>query len=802
MESLLMGILGPAFTMLVLAAVAFAFIWWIAGPQLAFAFAGKCIRGVTWVLKIVFMTLSFVFRRFFFMSKEYVKDDKNQNAVWNATGAAVGIATILYLIGSFRTIYEVYTWQDDGWLILGFIGLASIRGSFIISNAPFMKATKFTKEWASVLAEGLCGLAFASAIVNLELYFFHEQFPKISLIAALIIYLAFLSYIAVKLTEGAGGTSVLDQFEDAQNRAGEGGSIIRQREKADMHVANTKPNLTKPKSEPMIIPEVSRYQHMQVIGPTGTGKSILLNNMATQDILDPGTGLVVLEPTKDVVWGLRAICRKVGRKFFFIDPTDPKSDIINPLDGTDIDKICVMNARAFSGYLGNNANQFYKEEQENALMMAIKVAKAVKGDEATYEDLREIVRPINKALRQQYLKQIADPDIRNDLAEFAEMFEDPKMAPEARRNYQGLNTYLKKLTGNKHMRRMLCSKSTLKLKDVFDNGHVLLITTDYPELLDLGFVLGRLMINMLQTETFNRAGIPDSIRDTLPPMAVYVDEVQNYVSEPFAEIFEMARKAKMMMHIFHQGLAQLRKISERLEESIFDNARQKVIFGGTNIKDCEMFSEKIGQFWENITTNSQAVFNPLQINTMKREELRMRMRPDQIHKLPGFNTKTFDPAEVLCLFVINNVIEDEQIGLIGPLPKHIFRDSEEMTKAIIDNQAAAASIAEVAAANDSPSDENENVNYTYTDNDDEVDKDGENEGEVIEDAQEESTQQQGGKRRRRKRGASKTPDNGAAVEDENTLALNDMHEQQNNHADQDKGLSDDEMLLLMHDDDK
>ncbi|WP_141505068.1 TraM recognition domain-containing protein [Paenibacillus luteus] len=797
MDSFILGIMGPVLTMLVLAFVAFMLIWWIAGPQLAFGFAGKCISGVTWVLKIVFMTLSFVFRRFFFMSKEYVKDDKNKTSVWNATAAVVGIVTLLYVVGSLRTIYEVYAWKDDGWLILGFIGLASIRGSFIISNAPFMKATKFTKEWSSVLAEGICGLAFASAIVNLELYFLHEHFPKFSLVAALIIYLAFLSYIAVKLTEGTGSKTVLDQFEDAQKRAGDGDSIIRQREKADLHIVNTKPNLAKPKMEAKIIPEGSRFQHTQVIGPTGTGKSILLNNMATQDVLDPGTGVIILEPTKDVVWGQRAIARKVGRKYYFIDPTDPESDVINPLDGNNIDKICVMNARVFTSYLGTTANQFYKDEQEDALTLAIKVAKTVKGDDATYADILEIVRPINKALRQQYLKQITDPGIRNDLAEFAEMFEDPKLAPQARQYYKGLNTYLKKLTGNKHMRRMLCSKSTVNLKDIFDNGHVLLITTDYPELLDLGFVLGRLMINLIQTETFNRAGIPDEIRDKLPPMAMYVDEAQNYVSEAFAEIFVMARKAGMMMNIFHQGLAQLRRISELLEQSIFDNARQKVIFGGTNIEDCKMLSDKIGQYWEHLTTTSQAVFNPLQINSMKRDELRLRMRPDQIHKLPGFNTKTFEPAEVLCLFVVNNVIEDELIGLVGPLPKTIFRDSEKMTNTIIESHAETAI---AAAQDDSNSDESEIVNYTNTDN--EVEQDSIIEGEVIEESEEETSQPQEGKRlRRRKRGASKDSNIEAAANDEDTLVLNDMHEQQDIQTEEEKNrLSEDEMLLLMHDD--
>lgn len=814
MDQFLNNVLTVLFSTALIIGIAGVIGLLMGGPAMAFRFLGFFTKLISLAIKIVFMVITFVVRRVFFVSKDYVRDENNKTIVWNATAITIAALCLWYLFGTFRTIYEVYTWQNDGWLVLGVIGLASIRGSYIISNAPIMKKTSFTKEWSSVLADGICGLTFASALVNLELYFLHDYLPKYSMIAALVIYLAFLAYIVVKLTDSAGGNTILDKFEDAEKRANEGGSIIQTRDKADLHVANTKPSLAKPKSEEMIVPEVSRYQHTQTVGPTGTGKSILLNNMAVQDVNDTGIGVIVLEPTKDVVWGLRAISRKVGRKYYFIDPTDPESDIINPLDGDEIDDICVMNVRAFSGYLGKNANQFYKEEQENALEMAIKVAKAVKGDEATYEDLRDIVRPMNKALRAQYLKQIADPDIRNDLAEFAEMFEDKNTAGEARRNYQGLNTYLKKLTGNKHLRRMLCSKSTVKLKDLFEQGDVLLMTTDYPKLSSLGFVLGRLNINMIQTEIFHRASLPEAVRDASPPMAVYVDEVQNYVSEPFVEIFEMARKCKTMMHIFHQGLAQLREISERLADGINDNTRQKFIFGGTNIEDCKMFSDKIGQAWKNVKTFSQGVFNPLQINDSSREELRVRMRPEEIYNLPGFNTKTFEPAEVLCLLVIHNVIQDAQIGLIGPLPKHIFRDSEKMIQDIIDRQADRENNPEVASEIDSPtidspidssSDESQIVNYTKTD--EEKVQDGIIDEEVIEgnEGSQGEPEPQTKRKPRRKRGGSKNSknsDNGSIITDEETLVLNDMHEQSNQSDEGDQGLTDDEMLLLMHDDDK
>jgi len=52
-----------------------------------------------------------------------------------------------------------------------------------------------------------------------------------------------------------------------------------------------------------------RRQHMYVIGKTGTGKSVLLHNIITQDIMN-GEGVCVVDPHGELVEGILKVIPK------------------------------------------------------------------------------------------------------------------------------------------------------------------------------------------------------------------------------------------------------------------------------------------------------------------------------------------------------------------------------------------------------------------------------------------------------------------------------------------------------------
>lgn len=419
--------------------------------------------------------------------------------------------------------------------------------------------------------------------------------------------------------------------------------------------------------KPIILPSSSRRQHVQILGPTGCGKSMLAQTLIAQDLMNPNVSIFVLEPkggNDALVYQMKHLAHRLRRKTYLIDPTNPETFIILPLYGDDLDEVAENNVSAFLMYLGNQADQFYKNKQETALRMAVKVAKVVKGNEATYDDLLDILRhsPHGALVRKEYIRMLSDPRfsyIKRDLEEYDyELVNNPR----AGHYYSGLIDYLKKLTSNQYLRNILCvppSKATgraINLHEVLDNAGVILVTTAVHTTKHLGYTIGRLYLSMLQSEMFHRMRSSEN----KCPVACYIDEVQNYVSEAFAEAFEMGRSANFMITVIHHNLEQLRENSKRLEQSVFTNARQKVVFGGINAEDAERIASQVGQAYQLSVSygyhhNEQFIGRKEEnMYIGQKEELKWVITPAEIMKLPGFNPKTGEPAQVLCLLNIDN----------------------------------------------------------------------------------------------------------------------------------------------------
>jgi len=421
--------------------------------------------------------------------------------------------------------------------------------------------------------------------------------------------------------------------------------------------------------KPIILPSASRRQHMQILGPTGCGKSMFAQTLIAQDLMNPRISVFVLEPkggNDALVYQMKYLADRLGRSTYLIDPTNPETFIIYPLAGDNLDEVAEINVSAFLMYLGNDADHFYKNKQETALRMAVKVAKIVKGDEATYDDLLDILRnsPHGALVRKEYIRTISDPRfsyIKRELEEY-----DYELAnnPRAGHCYSGLIDYLKKLASNQYLRNILCvppSKAgsrIINLREILDSAGVILVTTAVHTTKHLGYTIGRLYLSILQSEIFYRMRSSEK----KCPVACYVDEVQNYASETFAEVFEMGRSADFMMTVIHHNLEQLRQVSKRLEQAVFTNARQKVVFGGINAEDAERIALQIGQTYQLTFSYScqygeQDLFRRREEDHTcigQKEELRWVVTPTEIMKLPGFNPNTGEPAQVLCVLNIDN----------------------------------------------------------------------------------------------------------------------------------------------------
>jgi type IV secretory pathway TraG/TraD family ATPase VirD4 len=651
-------------------------------------------------------------------SRGYVKDEKNQTVVENISAILMILYCIWFSIKSPMYIASAFNHQFSwGPVIFAVIALFTYKWSRVILAAPIIKAISGLSEWAKeFVVLSLTRLTLGLAGANMFMAFLYKSYPGFAVVGATVSFLgAIVSACYNLLRENVTTAEQILNIEiktrnkeDTLDPTNEDTTTPVTKKEADLIIAQSKADKNRA-STPIVIPSISRKQHMQILGPTGVGKTIALTNIAVQDLSNRSIGFIAMEPKGDLVADLENVCKRIKRKAYIIDPDNPNSEKINPLDGDDFDVVAEDNAQAFMGYLGKNANEFYKNKQKNALKMAIKVCKTIKGDDAIYDDLLDTLRPTNNKHRETLVKQVEDKRLRDDLEEYITEFSDPKMFNQAIQNYNGLYDYLKELTSNRYLRNIICAKSTVSFKDVFNNGEVVLVSTAKGTLKSLGNTFGRFIVNMIQSETFARNAVKDrAARKQLPDISCIIDEVQSYVSEPFGEIFEMARSNGMMMTIAHQDLSQLRAISEELESVIFSNARQKVVFGGMNIKDCEMFSKSIGELYVEVTSESVGVLSPLSMTKSSREELRSLVPASMIKNLSGFNTGEGEKvAEALCLLVIHNRIMPPQFAVISPISKSLLEPDEK----IISGDHGLGNVKSQAKMNDS--DEHGDLAYNY-----------------------------------------------------------------------------------------
>ncbi|SDG69173.1 AAA-like domain-containing protein [Thermoanaerobacter thermohydrosulfuricus] len=449
-------------------------------------------------------------------------------------------------------------------------------------------------------------------------------------------------------------------------------------------------------NNPVILSKHERQQHMQIMGPTGSGKSMMAQTLIAQDLMNPNIGIFVLEPKGGpdaLVYQMKFLSERIKREVFLIDPTNPDTFIISPFSGSDLDEIAEINVSAFLMYLGPTAEQFYKNKQENALRMAVKAVKLLKGEEATYDDVLNILRKnsTGDAMRRECLSILSSDYnyLKHDLEEYHnELYNNPK----AQHYYSGLIDYLKKLTSNQYIRNILCvspeekKEKIINLRSVLNNAGVVLITTAVHTTKHLGYTIGRLYLSMLQSEIFYRM----KSNDKKVPVACYIDEVQNYANESFAEVFEMGRSANFMVTVIHHNFEQLRQVSPRLEQAVFTNARQKVIFGGINTDDAERIANQIGKQYQPVYSfglEPNETEEKLMLN--KREELRWIVTPTEIVNLPGFQSETGEPAQVLCLLNINNKpshlfgkVYPVNLEYLKPINNYIHNNIKEQETAI------------------------------------------------------------------------------------------------------------------------
>lgn len=308
-----------------------------------------------------------------------------------------------------------------------------------------------------------------------------------------------------------------------------------------------------------------RRRHIYAVGQTGTGKSIFLENLALQDMIN-GNGFAFVDPHGDTVEDLLAMVPKervedviyfspsdmdypIGLNFFEFDHPDQKDFIIQE----SLNMLYKLYDPEHTGIIGPRYEHIFR-------MAAMTIMSGPDG--GTFIDIPKLFR--DNQYVEKKLKYIDDQIILD--------FWRKEMPQSQRSNEFGelISWFVSKFgafQSNAMMRNIIGqSKGAFNLREIMDKKKILLVNLSKGGVGELNSkLLGMIFVIKFQAAAMSRVNVPESER---VDFALYVDEFQNFSTDSLATIMSEARKFRLNLIVANQFTTQL---SNEIRDSVFGN---------------------------------------------------------------------------------------------------------------------------------------------------------------------------------------------------------------------------------------
>lgn len=307
--------------------------------------------------------------------------------------------------------------------------------------------------------------------------------------------------------------------------------------------------------------------HLHLLGPTGTGKTTAMLNLAVQDV-GAGRGVGVLDPKGDLVRGVLArIPRSRIEDVVLISPDESDFSVgINPLElaqGDDPDLVAentlTIFKRIYQRYWGMRTDDVLKA----ALQTLLRQGNAT-------------LAHIPLLLIDDEFRSLATIDIDDvGLSSFWLWYEQLSDSQRLEATGPVLNK-LRDFLMRPRLRRLLCqARSTVDLRQIIDSGKILLADLSIGQ---WGESAAELVGSFLVAKLWQAALARNAeAEDERQHFFLFLDEFQHFqaVDGPFADALAEARSLRLSLTIANQHLGQLPR---ELREAIGSNARSRAVF--------------------------------------------------------------------------------------------------------------------------------------------------------------------------------------------------------------------------------
>ena len=325
----------------------------------------------------------------------------------------------------------------------------------------------------------------------------------------------------------------------------------------------------------------NRRRHMYVIGQTGMGKSVFLENLAFQDMCD-GRGFAFIDPHGDAV---EAILQRVPEEriddVIYFDPADIEHPVgMNMFEFTSPDQKDFIVQEGISmlqslfdpnnqGFFGPRGQHMFRNAA--LLLMAdpagatfIDIPQCFTDPEFVKSKLKYVT---DKAVYDYWTKEFPQSQKSNDAGEVITWFAS-KWGPFIS------NTIMRNTLGQ--------VKSGFNIREIMDNKKIFLVNLSKGRLGDINAnLLGMIFVMKFQQAAMSRQDIPEDQRQDF---CLYVDEFQNFATESFESILSEARKYRLNLIVANQFMTQL---TDKIREALLGNVGT-IICGRVGVTDADL----------------------------------------------------------------------------------------------------------------------------------------------------------------------------------------------------------------------
>ena len=327
--------------------------------------------------------------------------------------------------------------------------------------------------------------------------------------------------------------------------------------------------------------EKDRRRHMYVIGQTGMGKSVFLENLAFQDMCD-GRGFAFIDPHGDAV---EALLKRVPEEriddVIYFDPADIEHPVgMNMFEYTNEDQKDFIVQEGISmlqslfdpenqGFFGPRGQHMFRNAalllmSDPAGATFIDIPQCFTDPEFVKSKLKYVT---DKAVYDYWTKEFPDSRKSSDSGEVITWFSS-KWGPFV------ANTIMKNTLGQ--------IKSGFNIREIMDNKKIFLVNLSKGRLGDINAnLLGMIFVMKFQQAAMSRQDIPE---DERKDFCLYVDEFQNFATDSFESILSAARKYRLNLIVANQFMTQL---TEKIREALLGNVGT-IICGRIGVTDAEL----------------------------------------------------------------------------------------------------------------------------------------------------------------------------------------------------------------------